>query len=115
MPGERGDNFSPTGFYYKLDNDRMIYLYPYVIGDNTGQDPEYHYLAFNTLGDILRTNMTGANNIGANNLEIELVITDRLEGENIWWTSSPIIDIIYVPFPRMDWKGAVTESLAVEE
>ncbi len=104
MQGGRGDGYSPTGFYYNLDNDHKIYLYPYVIGDSTsGEQTEYYSLAFNTLGDILRTNMGGtSNDIGTNNLEIELIAKEQLE--DTWWTSDPIIDIIYVPFLRMDWK-----------
>lgn len=103
---EQTDESSPQGFYYWLSEVRGIYLYPYIIGDNmAGKQSGYSSLKFNTLGDMLKVNMAGANSIGANNLEIEVKTKEREPGsEKQWQESDSLIDIIYFPYEWMDWN-----------
>ena len=57
---------------------------------------DYSSLTIDDIGDALRVNMAGSNKqIGDNNLEMVFNSTLFQDGD---------IDLIYIPFSRMDWK-----------
>ncbi|MDD5737515.1 MAG: FecR domain-containing protein [Candidatus Omnitrophica bacterium] len=96
-----GDPGAPDGFKYDVfffglrgSTVRSIYVSFNVISDDSvNMNGSYNGVGFNTLGDALRANLASGKNIGNNNLQMTVSANN-----------SKLIDVIYVPMPRMTWS-----------
>jgi TolB-like protein len=84
-----------------------------VVGDadtagNRGKsDNDYSDLTFTSFWDVLRTNEQGGNNIGPNNLDIQIIYNGyNTLGENSpgVYSKAPSFHVVFTPMSRMVWR-----------